>query len=132
MGDRRKKILIMDDETSIRLSLADFLEDAGFDVLTAGSAEEGLGYIENAELQAAIVDIRLPEMDGNEFIIRARQMNPDIGILIYTGSVDYQLNEDLIKIGIRSQDILYKPVEDMNMIATAISEIMNRGSTDES
>lgn len=126
MGDKQNTILIVDDETSIRLSLADYLEDAGFDVMIAGSAEEGLRLLGKSKPQVAIVDIRLPEMDGNEFIVKARQLNPRLGILIYTGSVDYILNEELIKLGVRSRDILYKPVEDMSMIITAISEITDR------
>lgn len=65
-------ILIVEDEDFLRSSLADFLEDHGYVVLTAPNAENGLEQLAHDHPDVCIVDIRLPDMNGNEFILRAR------------------------------------------------------------
>ncbi|MBO4794064.1 MAG: response regulator, partial [Deltaproteobacteria bacterium] len=58
------KILVIDDEEAIRLSLRGILEDEGYEVLEAGSAEEGLAVVDSAAPDLVFLDIWLPGMDG--------------------------------------------------------------------
>ncbi len=127
MSGNRICVLIIDDERSIRQSLADFLEDFGFDVITAESAEEGLELLELHPVQATIVDIRLPKMDGNTFISKAHEKCPSLGFIIHTGSVSYKPNQDLEAIGIRSDHVFRKPLTDMNVVRKAIEQLINKG-----
>lgn len=113
-------VMIIEDEQFLRTSLADYLEDFGYTTVTASSAEEGLQKLQSLTPDVCIVDMRLPDMNGNTFILHAHQMNPAISFLIFTGSVEYNLPESLRSIGLTSDDILFKPLADMNLLHTKI------------
>lgn len=61
-------ILVVDDETPVRISLAAYLEDEGFEVRVADSAERALESVSADPPDVAVVDLRLPGMDGASFI----------------------------------------------------------------
>ncbi len=102
-------ILIVDDETSIRRSLVNFLEDYEYTVVSAGSAEEALEIMEHSEFDLAVVDLRLPGISGEAMIIKAHEKFPRMGFVIHTGSVNYRISESLIKMGMSEQHIYHKP-----------------------
>ena len=104
------KVLVVDDEEMIRSTLVDCFEDEGFDVVPAESAEDGLARLEEGEFDCATVDMRLPGMDGNDFIIRAHAIQPKLKFVIYTGSVDYVLPKNVQDVGVGQNDVFLKPV----------------------
>jgi len=114
------RVLVVDDEASIRVSLGSYLEDRDFDVFLAESAEESLDLLKRESLDLIVVDIRLPEMDGNTLILQVHHIQPAVQFLIHTGSTNYQVPASLAEIGIRTEDVFVKPVPDMNTIADAI------------
>jgi CheY-like chemotaxis protein len=65
------RVLVVDDEPSIRNSLVEFLQDFQFDVLSADSAEGALDLIARLPIDVAVVDIRLPRLDGDSLILQA-------------------------------------------------------------
>ena len=113
-------ILIIEDEDFLRSSLADYLEDHGYTVLTAPTAEEGLTGVDSGRPDVCIVDMRLPDMNGNEFILLAHTIDPRIKFIIFTGSVEYNLPENLTALGLRASDILFKPLTDMRVLLDKI------------
>lgn len=121
-------VLVLDDESDIRESLAAFLDDCGFSVLTAGSAEDALSLDLLAKVGVAVVDIRLGGMDGLGFIKLAHAKHPGIRFLIHTGSTDFRLDQDLRSIGLTEADVLYKPLADIGMFEAAIHARLFRGS----
>ncbi len=123
------RILVLDDESSVRESLGSYLEDRDFDVLLAESAEESLELLKRETVDCAIVDIRLPGIDGDDLILRAHGLQPSLKFLIHTGSTEYQLSESLIKIGIGDQDVFRKPLTDMSVIVEAVCRRTQHGGT---
>jgi DNA-binding NtrC family response regulator len=121
-GDRRtqSKVLLLDDEPDIRDSLREFLEDCGIATVRAGSAEEALELECLDEVLVAVVDIRLGGMDGLEFIKALHARRPRIRYLIHTGSTDFRLDAQLLKIGLTESEVLFKPVLDMSVFQQAI------------
>lgn len=116
-----KTILVVDDEEIVRLNMAAFLEDEGFNVITASSAEDALEKAAQSEpIDLAIVDMRLPAMDGNTLIIHLHELCASVQFLIYTGSVGYHLPVIIERIGISNGDIFIKPILDMNILLKAI------------
>lgn len=115
MPETTKKILILDDEESIRQSIAAFMEDEGLVVFEAGSAEEALAVLKENHIFGAVVDIRLPGEDGNNFMAQARKINPEIRLIVNTGSADYIPPDDVKKLGISSERIFIKPA-DLNQL----------------
>lgn len=118
------RVLVLDDEPNIRESLAEYLEDCGFDVLTAESGEQALSLPLLDEVAVALVDIRLGGMDGLAFIRRMHERLPGAACLIHTGSTDFQLDDGLRAIGVTEHDVFFKPVVDMRIFESAIRKKM--------
>ena len=106
-------VLVLDDEPNIRESLAEYLMDCGFAILTAESAEDALMLPGLGDVSVAVVDIRLGGIDGLEFIKRLHALHPSVRCLIHTGSTDFQLDKELRAIGMTEREVLFKPVLDM-------------------
>ena len=121
----RTLVLVVDDEPSIRNSLVEFLQDYQFDVLAADSAEGALGLIDRFPIDVAVVDIRLPRMDGDCLIAQARRIWPQIKFLVHTGSVDYKLPDELKKIGVAQEHVFPKPQADLSVFKDAIHKLMS-------
>lgn len=118
---KARTILVVDDEEIVRLNMAAFLEDEGFSVITACSAEDALEKAAASRvIDLAIVDMRLPAMDGNTLILHLHEMCGSLQFLIYTGSVGYHLPVIIERIGISNNDIFIKPILDMNILLEAI------------
>ncbi|MCA9553949.1 MAG: sigma-54-dependent Fis family transcriptional regulator, partial [Myxococcales bacterium] len=78
------EILLVDDEPSIRLTVADVLRDAGHSVTTASDGEEALNLIEDRPFDLVISDIRLPKADGMTIFRRLRAERPTTGVILMT------------------------------------------------
>lgn len=122
MLETPKKILILDDKESIRQSIAAFMEDEGLVVFEAGSAEEGLAILQENDIVGAVVDIRLPGEDGNSFMAKAHKINPDIRLIVNTGSTDYIPPDDVIKLGVSPKRIFIKPADLNQLVKVLLSE----------
>jgi len=86
---KKIKVLVVDDEAIMRDSLHDWLTDAGHEVLTAENASQALEVIRKEHPGIAVIDLMLPESDGLEILKKARQVSPNIQVIIITayGSV---------------------------------------------
>lgn len=113
-------VLILDDDISVRRSLSAFLEDYGFAVTTAESGEDGLGKMRKKSYCAAVVDIRLPGMGGEEFIREAASVSPATRFVIHTGSREYTLSESLKRLGVRQKYVFYKPLDNLNLLLEGV------------
>ena len=116
------RFLVVDDEPGLLYSLIAFLEDEGYQVDGAPSGEKALSMLKQNSYDAVIVDIRLPGIDGNEVILRARKSGCNAPFLIHTGSTDYQLTTSLKNLGFCQADILLKPLTDLNILCRALSK----------
>ena len=122
------RILIIDDDAAVRRSLSAYLEDEGFEVVAAGSSEEGLEVLSIKQVNVAVVDVRLPGIDGTEFILRSYKICPHTKFLICTGSVEYKPIEKLKSIGVDDKHIFRKPLNDLSVLSEAIKKLINEES----
>ena len=80
------KILVVDDEQSIRETLKLFLQEKGFKLfLTVEDGEKGLQVAEREQPDIVILDFRLPGLDGLEVLQRLKHHNKDISVIMITG-----------------------------------------------
>jgi len=86
---RKTKILIVDDEAIVRESLRDWMSDVGYHVFAAENGSQALEIIERERLGIVIADLVMPGMDGIELMRRAKEIVPNIRVVIITayGSV---------------------------------------------
>lgn len=116
------RILVLDDEPFIRMSLAAFLEDEGYQVDEAASAEQALRHLDDNDVALVVVDLRLPGIDGADFIRYARMKDAELKFIIHTGSMEYRLDEDMKALGLCSKDIFCKPVKDLSALSHSIGK----------
>ena len=116
----KTKLLVIDDEDFIRMPIQDFFEDCGWEVVPFSTAEEALEYLRNETADCVIVDVRLPGMTGPEFIINASAIRPGIRFVIYTGSFDFSINDQLRSAGVDDSCIVRKPARDLDDIKRAV------------
>ena len=82
MEDRN--VLVVDDEKNIRLTLSEALRDLDLKVDTAAGGEEALSKLEASDYGLILLDIRMPGMDGLEVLRRAREMKPQVPVIMIT------------------------------------------------
>lgn len=116
-------VLVIDDEPAICSSLSAFLEDYGFRVSTAESAEEALELMKSNVYDVCIVDMRLPGMSGEDLIITAHKCYENQRYIIYTGSISYNLSEQLKELGMLPEHIFLKPVRVLSLLIKCINKL---------
>ena len=118
------RIIVVDDEKTVLLNLIAYLEDEGFDVIGAENAEQALELIAKEKPDVGIIDLRLPGMNGNELILAVHKLQPSMKVMIHTGSTDYVLPNELETIGICEEQVIHKPVSDMQIICDVIKKLL--------
>ena len=117
------KILIIDDERSIRNSLKEILMDEGYDVDVAENGVQGCSMVEKEKYDVIFSDIKMPEMDGMEVLDRLTQMGVDSAIVMISGHGDIDSAVDCIKRG--AFDFIQKPL-DLNRILITIKNATDK------
>jgi DNA-binding response OmpR family regulator len=78
-------LLIVDDESSIRLTLGALLKREGYDVSSAENGPEAVALLERQLFDLLLVDLKMPGMDGMQVVAAARERQPNIAIIVLTG-----------------------------------------------
>lgn len=119
------KILIIDDERSIRNSLKEILADEGYDVDVAENGIEGCSMVEKEKYSVIFCDIKMPEMDGMEVLDRLVGMGIDAAVIMISGHGDIDTAVECIKKG--AFDFIQKPL-DLNRILITIKNATEKVS----
>ena len=119
------KILIIDDERSIRNSLKEILADEGYDVDVAENGAQGCAMVDKERYSVIFCDIKMPEMDGMEVLDRLAQMGVDSAVIMISGHGDIDTAVECIKKG--AFDFIQKPL-DLNRILITIKNATDKVS----
>ncbi|MEP6856742.1 MAG: HD domain-containing phosphohydrolase [Gemmatimonadales bacterium] len=103
------RILIVDDEETIRLALRKFLRSRGYEVEIAGSGEQAMQILQNGAFSLMFCDVRMPGMTGVQLVPLARERDQDIAIIMLTAVNDAATATEVLSAG--ASDYLMKPVE---------------------
>jgi DNA-binding NtrC family response regulator len=118
-------ILIIDDEKAIRKTLGEILSYEGYKMEEAGDGEEGLKRIKEKEYDVILCDIKMPKIDGIEFLERAKEINADIPIIMISGHGTIETAVEAVKKG--AYDYISKP-PDLNRLLITIRNAMDKTS----
>ncbi len=124
MIEKEIRVLVIDDEPGILKNLEVFFEDEGFKVLTALNGELAVEILLHEVVDVAIVDMRLPGIDGNEVIRRTIAAGRQTGFIIHTGSNEYRVPTDFLNFGINRKNVFLKPVKDMGILTRAVHNLI--------
>jgi two-component system, NtrC family, response regulator HydG len=103
------RILVIDDEVAMQEVLRARLEAAGHHVTTEGTGQAGLGALDSADPDVAIVDVKLPDLTGLEVLERLEAARPGLPVVLVTAHGSIDLAVDAMKLGAR--DFLTKPLD---------------------
>jgi DNA-binding NtrC family response regulator len=115
--------MIVDDEEFICETIKDYFEDIGWSVMTFFCGRDALNFLEDNNPEYIIVDGRLPDMPGTAFIIEACSLKSGIKYIIYTGSFDFTVDDDLRNAGISEKNIVIKPVMSLSKLQSALEQL---------
>ena len=118
------KVLIVDDEIFIRESLSIFLEDEGFEVITAENGRIGIEEFIKNQPDIVILDLRMPEMSGMEVIPKIREITDLVPIIIVSGNNEISDAVEALRIG--AWDYITKPIQDLNIMLHRIDLVLNQ------
>lgn len=122
------RILIVDDEESIRIATAAILEEEGYFVDTAANAKEAIEKSNANFYNAAIIDYRLPDMEGTELLSSFRETTPKMMKIMVTGYPSLQNAVTSVNKG--ADAFLMKPVGIETLLKT-IREVLRKQEKDE-
>jgi DNA-binding NtrC family response regulator len=117
------RILIIDDEKSIRKTLSEILSYEGYKIEEAADGEEGLRKFSAATFDIVLCDIKMPKMDGIEFLEKARAVNPDVPVVIISGHGNIETAVEAVKKG--AFDYISKP-PDLNRLLITLRNAKDR------
>jgi two-component system, NtrC family, nitrogen regulation response regulator NtrX len=118
-------ILIIDDEKAIRKTLSEILSYEGYKIDESGDGEEGFRKFREKEYDVILCDIKMPRMDGIEFLEKAKESNPDIPIIMISGHGTIETAVEAVKKG--AYDYISKP-PDLNRLLITIRNAMDKTS----
>ena len=109
VDDSLRRILVVDDESTIRLALSRFLRTRGYEVEMADSGAGALAILAEQRFSLMLCDLRMPGVSGLEVVPQALARDPHLGIIMLTAVNDAQSATDALSNG--AFDYLTKPVE---------------------
>jgi len=123
----QSKLLIVDDELSVRDSLAKWFREEGYDIGTAESANEALTRMAEQHWDAALVDIKMHGTDGIELQRRMHEVDPDLMVIMMTGYASVETAVAALKNG--AYDYVTKPL-DPDEIAHLVKKALSHKQTE--
>ena len=118
-------ILIIDDERAIRKTLGEILSYEGYKIEEASDGEEGLKKFRETTFDVVLCDIKMPKLDGIEFLDKAREANPDVPIIMISGHGTIETAVEAVKKG--AFDYISKP-PDLNRLLITLRNAMDKTS----
>lgn len=116
-------ILIIDDEKAIRKTLSEILSYEGYKIEEAGDGEEGLRRFRDKTFDVVLCDIKMPKIDGIEFLDKVRELNPDVPVIMISGHGTIETAVEAVKKG--AYDYIAKP-PDLNRLLITIRNAMDK------
>jgi len=108
-GSERPRILLIDDDETISISISRTLQEAGYDVDTAKTGKEAVESSKTNFYNLALIDIRLPDMEGTHLLTRMKDTTPKMVKIILTGYPALQNAIDSVNMG--ADAYLTKPIK---------------------
>ncbi|MCW3080235.1 sigma-54 dependent transcriptional regulator [Segetibacter sp.] len=116
-------ILIVDDERAIRKTLTEILGFEGYKIEEAADGEEGLKKFQAATYDVVLCDIKMPKVDGLEFLSKATASNPDVPVIMISGHGTIETAVEAVKKG--AFDFISKP-PDLNRLLITIRNAIDK------
>ena len=118
------RMLVVDDEESVRNVVAEVLKDEGFEVTAVSSGEKALEVFRKDPFPFVITDIRMEGMSGVDLLQEIKKLRPDTEVVIMTSHASLDTAIQAIRAG--AYDYLTKPFEDLQLISTVMARAVEK------
>ena len=122
--EHRARILVVDDDRAVREMIHDVLEGPDLEVSLAHDGKQALTFLEWDFYNVAIIDLRLPDVDGLALLRQIKQRSPDTEALILSAHADLASAVEALRLG--ACDYLRKPLEDIGQLKKAVERALER------
>ncbi|RJQ48878.1 MAG: sigma-54-dependent Fis family transcriptional regulator [Nitrospiraceae bacterium] len=121
-----KRILVIDDEPIVRTSCMRALQYEGYEVMLAGSGNEGLDMLNKGSFELVLLDLKMPDMDGMEVLMKIKEQWPGTKVVMITGYSTVETAVQALRLG--AYNFVEKPFTPDTLLS-AVREVMeNSGS----
>ncbi len=120
------RVLSIEDEGTVRRSIVAYLEDSGFEMLEAVNGRIGLQVFQDERPDLVLCDLRMPEVDGLTVLAQITAIEPEVPIIIVSGTGDMGDAIEALKLG--AWDYITKPIQDMAVLEHAIRKALERAT----
>ncbi len=117
-------ILVVDDEESVRMVLAQVLQEDGYSVTEAASAEQALELMNNETFCLVITDIVMPGMTGIELLKKIKQLYPETQVIIMTSYASLDTAITALRYG--AYDYFFKPFKDIELVSATTARAIEK------
>jgi putative two-component system response regulator len=118
------RILVVEDDVLMRMSLVTFLQDNGYHVLQAKDGQEGLDVFRRQAPDLVLLDLRMPKLDGLDVLEAITKESPEIPVIIVSGAGS--VNDAIKTLKLGAWDYITKPIVDLALLEHAINKSLER------
>jgi len=126
MGGAKAHILVIDDDEAIRFLFKGTLEKLGHTVVTASNGDEGIECVKRWDFDLVFLDLKMPGMDGEEFLKQVKSIKPELPVTVITGYPGSEIMERALKQG--PFGVMNKPFDSSDIINAVNSFLKVRQS----
>jgi signal transduction histidine kinase len=123
-NDQQASILAIDDDPIVRMSIAGYLEDRGYQVYQAENGREGIELFNKDLIDLVIVDLQMPLMNGLEVMKHIRNVTTDIPLIVISGTGLVEDAVDALRLG--AWDYIFKPIKSVSILDHALKNALEK------
>ena len=123
MNEKKKRILVVDDDVTILRVFKNILEKEGYVVEAVDTGKAAVERIKKEKFNVCLIDVKLPDMDGTELLLKLANKPETIKIIV-TGFSDDEVGKKAADYG--ADDFLVKPVKPEELIATVRERLVTK------
>ncbi len=121
--DNSTILIVEDDEPQLR-SLAGFVENLGFNVISTASSVEGINIVNEKVIDLVLTDYKMPIKNGMDVLLEVKKINPEIAVIVMTAFGDIETAVQVMKAG--AVDYITKPILDLDSLELTIKKALER------
>ena len=119
-----RSILVIDDDTALRCSIVDYLEDTGYLVHQAAGGHEGVSMFQTFQPDLVLTDLMMPELDGLGVVTAICKSSPDTPVVVISGNGSVSYAIEAVRQG--AWDYITKPIHDFAQLEAVINRVFAR------
>jgi two-component system response regulator PilR (NtrC family) len=112
----KNRLLVVDDEESLRTVLCSELVSEGFKVQNAGDGDEAIAILDKEEFDLVLLDIKMPRVNGFDVLKHVKEKHPETKVVMLTGFADLKNAIESKKLG--AEDFVSKPYDLVDLLTT--------------